>query len=135
MVATTSTSRYHWNDRQLNSRKKHTSSRRQEGRVYKKQNSRTPAELQALKVRRQVEKTYAQKVHELSAKVYDLAEELYGEFPQYATSKIYRSVLQFPRKAATTRRVNAWNTFQSMKAKELNAGKFIRNINGLKIRD
>lgn len=121
MVATTS--RYHWADRQINPHKKHSSYRRKEARVYKKR-VRTPTEKQAIESRRQVEKKYAERVNELSQKVYELAEELHGEFPQHATSKIYRSVLQFSRKAATSRRVNQWNAFQSLKAEELNAGKF-----------
>ncbi len=121
----TYTEAYRHADRQSHTRKKFYVAQK-EKRAYKKKD-RTPAEAEALKKRRAVEKTFAERLREYTDKVYDLAEDLHSEFPHHSTKKIYQSMMQFTRRASTRRDVNSWNAFQSMRAEEINAGKYTIN--------
>lgn len=87
-----------------------------------KKKTRTPAEYQALKSRREVEERYTSALNDAMAQVLELAERIHNEFPHHTTDKVYRALLQFARKAHTKRRVSSWNAFQSMRAEEINAG-------------
>lgn len=114
----TQTHAYRHSERQLGTRKKFYASQKAK-RVYKKK-SRTPAEQAALKARRGVDKEFQQKLLEYKDKVYDMAEDLHAQFPHRTTRKIYESLMQFARRAATKREVNSWNAYQSMRLEQIN---------------